>query len=96
MLWTHDEPEELPFDSIDDIEMSVAARGCYESQLAFLISSVSEDFIMIDVMDEEVEEDDDGELRVYLPMLISGRTKIRLEVCRIGMIHWRWTGEAIH
>lgn len=96
MLWTHDEPEEVVFDSIGDIEMSVAARGCYESQLAFLISSVSEDFTIVDVRDEEVEADDDGELCVYLPMLINGRTKVRLEICRIGVIHWRWTGEAIH
>jgi len=96
MLWNNDEPEEVVFDSIEDIEMSVAARGCYEQQLSFLIASVNEDFIMVDVMDEEVEEDDDGELRVYLPMLLNGGTKIRLEVCRIGVIHWRWTGEAIH
>lgn len=89
------EHDEIELESIDGVELSVNARSLYEQQLLFLIATIRDDFEVVDVYSEEVSADDDGDLCVYLPLRINDHLSIRLEICRIGLGHWRWMGEII-
>ena len=91
-----DDEIEIEMESMDGVELSLDARCVYENQLSFLISMIHDDFDTVDIYSEQVSTDDDGDLCVYLPMRINDHLSIKLEVCRIGLGHWRWMGETVH
>ena len=90
------ETDDIVFESIEGVEISVAARDIYENHLMLIISKVQEDFKVVEVFPEKVSIDDDGDMCVYLPMKINDHLSIKLEVCRVGLGHWRWMEETIH
>ena len=81
--------------SISEVVLSVDSRDLYYDWCAKMLSALQREYEDIDVLQEKVEEREDGRLSVWMRICVESDEVIMVETFMIGNSHWQWAGEEI-
>ena len=80
---------------ISEVVLSVDSRNLYYDWCAKMIFALQQEYEEVDVLQEKVEQREDGRLSVWMRICVESEEVIMVETFMIGNSHWQWAGEEV-
>ena len=91
MIVNVDDEDDIEFYPVDDVQFSTDTEWFFEGAWLSMLQLVDHAFPSLDVGDPMCNEDDDGDLGIWV-RVDFGSSALWLRIMTFSAFHWSWSG----